>query len=82
VISVFIALGTFRNQLPQQGQADVAVPLEVRKRQGNDEHLFVIPHIAVIVEPRRQSDIESRVFGDPILVNWPDLRQVTVRCRQ
>ena len=71
-----------RRQAAQQRQADVAVTFEGAQHQGDDEHLLVVAHVAVVVVPRGQPDVEPRVQLDQVAMNRLDLVELAVRRRQ
>ena len=64
-----------RRQAAKQRQADVAVAFECAQHQGDDEHLLVIAHVAMVVVPRREPHVEPRVELDQVAVNRVDLHR-------
>src|SRR5207253_1492581 len=62
-----------RRQGAEHRQTDIAMSLEIAEDQRDDEHFLVIAHVAVVGVPGTQAHVETRIAGDDILVDRPDL---------
>ena len=56
---------------------------EIAQGQGDDEHLLVVAHVAVVVVPGCQANVETRVLLDHLRMDGPDFLQPPVgRCQE
>ena len=69
-------------QAAQDRQADISVAFECAQHQGDDEHLLVVAHVAVVVVPCRQPHVEPRIELDQIPMDRVDLIELAMRRRE
>src|SRR5262249_24123577 len=71
-----------RRKIAEHREAGLAVALEAREREGDDEHLGMVPDVAVLAVPRGEVDVEEGILLHQVGVNGVDLLELAVRRRE